>query len=216
MIEVKICGLCRGEDAAAAVRAGADYIGVILTPGTRRSQSLGAAAQILEAGAGARRVGVFVDAGLEEMQNAIAACSLQVVQLHGQESPELVRALQDGVEVWKAVALREPADLDRAASRYAEPTTLLLDAFQAGVAGGTGTSFSWEAFTSQRHLLSAQRRVVLAGGLTPENVGQAIRLLAPNVVDTSSGVEQSLGEKSFDRMLAFVTAARTLASAVVK
>src|SRR5262245_54042568 len=216
MIEVKICGLCRPEDAAAAVRAGADYIGVILAPGTRRSQSLSGAAHIFDAGAGARRVGVFVDAGLEEVQKAVATCSLQVVQLHGQESPELVHALQGGVEVWKAVALREPADLEQAAARYAEPTTLLLDAFQAGMAGGTGTRFSWEAFRAQRNLLSADRRVVLAGGLTAENVAQAIRLLAPNVVDTSSGVEQSVGEKSFDRMLAFVTAARTLASAVVK
>jgi phosphoribosylanthranilate isomerase len=208
MTRVKICGLCRSEDGAAAVRAGADYIGVILAPGRARSQTLSAAGEIYAAGAGARRVGVFVDAGLEEVQAAMDACALHVVQLHGQESPELVNALSDQVEVWKAVAMRESADLVNAADRYPEPTALLLDAFQEGMSGGTGRRFPWESFRVQRKSLAPTRRVILAGGLTAENVPEAMRLLAPHVVDTSSGVERVLGEKSFERMRAFVLAAR--------
>jgi phosphoribosylanthranilate isomerase len=208
MIGVKICGLCRPADAAAAVAAGADYVGVILAPGTRRSQSGAAAAKIFAAAADLPRVGVFVDAQLPDVRAAVSALSLSVVQLHGQESPEVVAALAQSVPVWKAVRVRAPQDLLVAALRYAHAAALLLDAYHPDHAGGTGTTLDWSTLARERFELPARVQIVLAGGLTHQNVGAAIRLLAPHIVDVSSGVERCLGQKSVPLMTSFVAAAR--------
>ncbi|MGH7466415.1 MAG: phosphoribosylanthranilate isomerase [Longimicrobiales bacterium] len=208
MMGVKICGLCRPDDAAAAVAAGADYVGVILAPGMRRSQSYQAAAQIFAAAAGARRVGVFVDPQAQEVNAAISELSLSVVQLHGQESPALVASLAQSVTVWKAVRVRAPHELRDAANHYPHAAALLLDAYHPDLAGGSGARLDWAALVQDRNGLPADLQVVLAGGLTHHNVAAAIRWLAPHVVDVSSGVERVVGEKSPELMIWFVTAAR--------
>jgi phosphoribosylanthranilate isomerase len=212
MIAVKICGLCRPQDAAAAASAGAEYVGVILAPDTRRTQSLSAAARILEAAGAARRVGVFVDPEPQDIFAAVAELSLDVVQLHGTEAPVLAQELSERLTVWKAVRIRSPLDLQYAAQAYPRVAALLLDAFDPGQAGGTGRPLDWAGLVEARRALPAELPLVLAGGLTAANVAQAIQLLSPDVVDVSSGVERVPGEKSPDRITAFLAAVRQLPS----
>ncbi len=209
--EVKICGVCRPADAAAAARAGADYVGVVLAPGYTRSQTVESAAPILDAAAGAQRVGVFIDASVGEVVDAAERLRLDVVQLHGSEPPEQVAALAaaGGWQVWKAVRPRDPEELGAAARAYAGAAdALLLDAWDPTLPGGTGVALAWDDLAGARSQLPRAQRVVLAGGLTPENVGAAVRRMAPAVVDVSSGVEQRPGEKSEERVRAFIEAAR--------
>ncbi len=208
MISIKICGLCRPLDAEAALRSGADYLGVILSPGTRRSQSSAAAAEIFAAAPGVRRVGVFVDPCMDDVVAAVCELSLSVVQLHGQEPPEMAAALSTNGEVWKAVSVRLPEDMTNAAQTYRGVSALLFDAFHPNLAGGSGTCLDWSALVQQRRALPERLRVALAGGLTHHNVAEAIRVFAPQIVDVSSGVEHTLGEKNAELMQAFVAAAR--------
>lgn len=209
--EVKICGVCRPADAAAAARAGADYVGVVLTPGFTRSQTVESAAPILDAAAGARRVGVFIDPSVGEVVEAAKRLRLDVVQLHGSEPPDRVAALAEAGpwQVWKAVRPRGPGELTEAAQAYAGVAdALLLDAWDPTRPGGTGVALAWDELAGARAMLPRGLRLVLAGGLRPENVATAVRRMAPSVVDVSSGVEQRPGEKSEERVRAFIAAAR--------
>jgi phosphoribosylanthranilate isomerase len=209
MIGIKICGLCRPVDAAAAVAAGADFVGVILAPATRRSQTIDTAKQIFEEAHGARRVGVFVNPELSMLRQAIRDLQLDVVQLHGEETPDIARVAGESAQVWKAVRVQTPEQIAAAASAFSGSVhALLLDAYHPALSGGSGARLDWVSLTEQRRQLPADLQVVLAGGLTPENVAEAVRALAPDVVDVSSGVEASMGEKSVERMRAFIGAAR--------
>jgi phosphoribosylanthranilate isomerase len=213
MTRVKICGLCRPQDAAAAVESGADYVGVILAPQTRRSQTLSAARQIFDSAGSTRRVGVFVNPQLSEIVEAIDTLKLAVVQLHGDEPPAFVQTIDRTVEIWKAVRVRQPEEVGLAASRYSRVVqALLLDAFHPSHAGGSGAILDWSAMSTARAQLPAGLSLVLAGGLTPDNVVEAVHILKPDVVDVSSGVEQAVGEKSAERMRAFVAAVDTMES----
>ncbi|HEX6306700.1 MAG TPA: phosphoribosylanthranilate isomerase [Longimicrobiales bacterium] len=209
MVEVKICGVCRPEDARSAAAAGATYIGVILAPGRARTRSHVEAGAILDAG-GVRRVGVFVDEAPESVSAAARALDLDVVQLHGAErvdAIERIRASFSG-EVWKAVRVRHAGDIAADAAVYGTGVdALLLDGWSAAGHGGIGARFDWEGI-ARSHAVPMGVRIVVAGGLTPENVADAVRLLRPAVVDVSSGVELSPGCKSPDRVRAFVAAAR--------
>ncbi len=211
-MRVKLCGICRPADAALAAAAGADYLGVILSPGFRRSQAAEAAASIYAAAGTLRRAGVFVDAAQGTIEEAVAGYQLRVIQLHGAEPPALARALRrPGLEVWKALRPRSPEELLAAAQAYADAAdALLLDG--AG-AGGTGTRFDWEAVARVRERLPAGLRLVVAGGLTAANVAEAVARLRPDVVDVSSGVESAPGEKSPEAVRAFLAAARAAAGA---
>lgn len=209
MVEVKICGVCRPEDARSAADAGASYIGVILAPGRARSRSRAEAAAILDACA-ARRVGVFVDEAPEAVAEAARELALDVVQLHGVEGIDAIDRIRDSFtgEVWKAVRVRAAADVAHASAAYfARTDALLLDGWSARDHGGAGVRFDWDGI-ARSDAVPAGVRIVLAGGLTPENVADAVRLLRPAVVDVSSGVESSPGSKSPDRIRAFVDAAR--------
>ncbi|MFO7259690.1 MAG: indole-3-glycerol phosphate synthase TrpC [bacterium] len=209
--EAKICGVCRPADAAAAARAGADYVGVVLSPGFARSQTVESAAAILDAAAPARRVGVFVDASDAEVVAAAERLRLDVVQLHGSEPPDRVAAVAAAGpwQVWKAVRPRSPDELGAAARAYSGVVdALLVDAWDPIRPGGTGVALAWDELASARARLPRGLRLVLAGGLTPDNVATAIRRMAPAVVDVSSGVEQRPGEKSEDKVRAFIEAAR--------
>lgn len=207
-VRVKFCGLVRREDAEAAVAAGADYLGVILAPGGKRTVTAAHAAGVLR-GLPARRVGVFVDATAEEIRAAAAAVPLDVAQLHGDEAPETAAALRAaGLEVWKALRPRSGAELAAEAPRWAGAVdALLLDGWHPDARGGTGARFPWEAVAAVRDRLPAGLRLVAAGGLAPDNVARAVALLRPYAVDVSSGVETAPGVKDARRMREFAAAA---------
>lgn len=214
-VRVKICGVCRPEDAAVAAASGADYIGVILAPGYGRSRTVAEAALIFDAAPGVQRVGVLVDAPPDEAAAAGDHLRLDVVQLHGNEAPDDVAALRSAgsFRVWKVVRPLTAADLLEAVRRFAHVVDgLVLDgpgrAAGAG-AGWTGARFPWDAVADGRGHVPAGLDVVVAGGLGPDNVASAIARLAPDVVDVSSGVESAPGAKDPERVRAFIAAARS-------
>ncbi|HEX2166317.1 MAG TPA: phosphoribosylanthranilate isomerase [Longimicrobiales bacterium] len=207
-VAVKVCGLCRREDARVASEAGAAWIGVILAPGRSRSQTVAQAGVILE-GAAARRVGVFVDAPAAAVAEAARDLSLDAVQLHGDESAADVRTIRSLVtcEVWKALRVRDADAFTGGARTYAEDVdALLLDGWSPTAHGGTGTRFDWAAVAAAG--VPPGVRLIVAGGLAADNVAEAIALLRPSIVDVSSGVESATGVKSPEKIHAFVAAAR--------
>jgi phosphoribosylanthranilate isomerase len=214
-IEVKICGVTRREDAGQAASAGADYIGAILSPGYSRSIEPEIAATFLEGGgATATLVAVFVDLAVPKAARAARTAGAGVIQLHGDERPDHLRALRaEGPwRLWKAVRVRRPAEVLAAAERWVGIADgLLLDGFREGSGGGQGARFPWKALEVVRHQVPVELKLVVAGGLTPENVDKAVSRLAPDVVDVSSGVERLLGVKDPDRVRAFIQRARAAA-----
>ena len=206
---VKICGLARESDVAAAAGAGADFAGLVLAESPRRLAPDDAAR--LAAGAreaGLRPVGVFVDRPVGEVARLADRIGLAGVQLHGGEPPEACVSLRaGGREVWKAIRPRSPDELERLTDRYADAAdALLVEGWSPEAAGGTGTAFPhrWLAGGGRR----PGPRIVLAGGLDPDNVARAVRTVRPDVVDVSSGVESRPGRKDPERIRAFVRAVR--------
>jgi phosphoribosylanthranilate isomerase len=211
VVAVKVCGVCRPEDAAVIAAAGADYLGVILAPGSRRSRTVAEADAIFAEAPGCRRVGVFVDAPTEEMLDAARALALDVLQLHGGEGADVIARLRAGFGgvVWKAVRPRGREEVLEALTAYGDAVDgLLLDGWSAGAAGGTGARFPWDEVAEVREQIPQRLRLVVAGGLAPENVAEAVVRFSPAVVDVSSGVERAVGEKDPERIRAFVAAAR--------
>jgi len=209
-VKVKICGLCRAQDAAAAARAGADYAGVILAAGFQRTQSVPSAADIYAAAGTLARVGVFVNPEAHDVVQIAETLGLDVVQLHGDENVDLVAGIRtSGCEIWKTVWLRTADDLIEAIDAYGSAVDgLLLDAKRDGKVGGTGVRFDWSLAAAARRAVPANLQVIVAGGLTPANVREAVELLVPDVVDVASGVESVPGQKSEAAITAFVRNAR--------
>ena len=200
-MQVKVCGITTREDAEAAIAAGADALGLNFVPGTPRALAADAAAEISAAVAGrAVRVGVFRDAPSEEIARAVENIGLDVVQLHGSESPEEVAKLD--VPVLKVL----PADDDLVARAARYPGVDLLLDHPSG--GGSGQAWS---FARARELVSRGRRVWIAGGLDPGNVAAAVRAARPHGVDASSGLESAPGAKDPERVKAFVREAHAAA-----
>jgi phosphoribosylanthranilate isomerase len=210
---VKICGMMRREDAAAAAEAGADFLGVILARGGKRSVTPELASAMLQDLA-PRRVGVFVDADEAELLESASIASLDVLQLHGEETPELAARLRArGATVWKALRPRTGEELAREAPRWVGAAdALLLDGWSADARGGTGQSFPWAEVAALRQALPAELPLIAAGGLRPENVAEAIAMLAPFAVDVSSGVEVAPGVKDPEAVRSFIRAARAAGS----
>ena len=207
---VKICGLTLPEDARLAISAGAHYLGAILSPGFGRSVDAAVAAQFAS-GSDATLVAVVVNAGVEEAARVARSVGAGVIQLHGSEDPGELDALRDegDWQLWKSVAVRRASDVEQALDRWVESADgLLLDGFRAGSAGGSGVTFPWEALEALRPDIPEELTLVVAGGLTPDNVGEAVARLSPNVVDVSTGVEERLGVKDASKVRAFVSAAR--------
>lgn len=202
-VRVKICGIRRPEDARAAVRAGADALGFNFWPGSRRYLPPAEAGRIVrDLPPFVAAVGVFVNAPREEIVEAVLASGVGVVQLHGDEGPEACLDLP--VRVVKAVRVGSPADVaGLAVYRDAGVGTFLLDAPSAGF-GGSGSTFDWSLAADARRM----GRVILAGGLDPENVAEAIRAARPWGVDVASGVEVAPGVKDAARIGRFVAEAR--------
>lgn len=211
MTAVKVCGLCRPADAGCAAEAGASYLGVILSARGPRAQSAERAAAVLAARATAAAVGVFVDEAAGQVIELARTLRLDVVQLHGNEPPAIIDDIREaaGVTVWKAVRVQDAAAARADVERYAAHADgILLDAYSDRGAGGTGTLFDWAALADVRAALKPSVRLILAGGLNPENVRAAIAAIGPDVVDVSSGVEVRPGEKSEALMRAFMERAQ--------
>jgi phosphoribosylanthranilate isomerase len=202
-MRIKFCGITRLEDAEEAVRLGAWAIGLNHWEDSPRRCDPAAAVQI---SAAVRRrvhvVGVFVNAGLEEIARAAEDESLAMVQLHGDEGPDFCReaARRTGCKVIKAVRVRSTADLTAAEAFRTDYH--LLDAHRPSAPGGTGESFDWELLAGRRSSVP----MILAGGLTPDNVGTAISIARPYAVDVASGIESAPGIKDHALMAAFVEA----------
>jgi len=203
---VKICGLRSAEQAAAAIEAGADAIGVNLWPPSKRYLALEEAVPWLRDLDGAtRRVAVTVNAGIEELRRVHDRGVFDLIQLHGDESPEQVRALlEEGLPVFKALGVRDRSSIEGLAAWPG--ATLLLDAYVPGDYGGGGEPMDW-ALGAEAVAALPQREVVLAGGLAPGNVAAAIRQVRPAGVDVASGVESAPGVKDPAKMRAFCEAA---------
>jgi len=202
---VKICGVTSRDDARLAADAGADAVGLVFWLGSPRCVSFETARGITEAlPPFVLRVGVFVDADRETLERGAREAGLDLLQLHGDEAPEALDGLPR--RVLKAVRVGPgfaPVEAERYAGRAAG---LLLDTRGDRAPGGTGRPFDWSL---ARGLRERCPFLVLAGGLTPETVGEAIRAVHPHGVDVSSGVESSPGRKDPARVRAFVEAARS-------
>lgn len=219
MTAVKVCGLCRPEDAVTAAAAGAQYLGVILSAHGPRVRSAEQAAAVLAGRAGAAAVGVFVDETAARVIGLARALRLDVVQLHGSESPATIDEIRDAaaVTVWKAVRVRDAATARAEVGLYAAHVDgILLDAYSDRGAGGTGTLFDWAVLGDVRAGLSPGTRLILAGGLNPENVRAAIAAIGPDIVDVSSGVEIRPGEKSAALMRTFIERAQPPRKEVIR
>ncbi|NLR73971.1 phosphoribosylanthranilate isomerase [Leeia aquatica] len=200
---VKICGLSRPEDVAAAAQAGADAIGLVFYPPSPRGVSIAQAAGLLRhVPAFVSTVGLFVDPTEAEVRQVLAQCPLDVLQFHGDESPSFCRSF--GRPYLKAVRVKPGLDLLQYAENYADAAGLLLDAWVAGVPGGTGQSFDWSLIPADLPL-----PLILAGGLDPDNVAEAIGRVKPWAVDVSGGVEREKGVKDPARIEAFMRAVAT-------
>lgn len=200
---IKICGLTRSEDAAAAVSSGADALGVLLAPSKRRLTLEQAEAVLADVPPLVARVGVFSDARPEEVAEAVARLGLTAVQFHGAESPEVCAAVSVPVIKTVGVGADTPlADFDRYRGVVA---ALLLDTVVGGASGGTGVAFDWYDVAGR---LPGWAPVIVAGGLGPHNVAEAVRVLRPYAVDVCSGVESAPGIKDHMLIESFCAAVR--------
>lgn len=203
MVPVKICGIRHAEDAAAAVEAGASALGFNFWNGTPRYISPAEAARII-AGIPQRiwTVGVFVDEALERVLDIASQTGVRVLQLHGSESPEYLQRLGSLPKI-KAIKVSndfQPEQLHR----YPSASAFLLDCHVPGLVGGTGQTFDW----SLAERATSYGKIILAGGLHPENVGMAVRQVRPWAVDVCSGVEITPGRKDPRRIREFIQAVR--------
>jgi phosphoribosylanthranilate isomerase len=208
VVEVKICGLTRAVDAEYADAAGASYLGVIFAGGPR--QRLPQQAKETLAGRRARKVGVFADQPASEIDEIAREVGLNVIQLHGVSDPERVQAVRaaTGLEVWAVVRSADGTLAESAEDIAEEADALVVDALVPGQLGGNGVTVPWLELGESLDAMERGHRIVLAGGLTPENVAEAIDYVSPMVVDVSSGVESAPGIKDHARIRAFIAAAQ--------
>ena len=210
-MQVKICGICRAQDAATAAEAGAAYLGMILSARGPRALDLARAEDVARARGNARLVGVFVDEPVAGMVRAAERLGLDVVQLHGDEPPDTISVLRTRTpaRIWKALRVRDRASTLRGLDLYAERVDgILLDGHAGAAYGGSGASFDWELLRDVRTILPRGVQLIVAGGLTPANVAAAVAALAPDIVDVSSGVEKEVGVKSPELVQAFIARAK--------
>ena len=209
-VEVKFCGLTREADAAHAVSLGAAYVGVIFAESPRRVDPSAATAVVAPARGRAKAVGVFGPVSIETIATVAADAALDVVQLHGDPSPGIVERLRPffSGEVWAVIRVAGSELPREAPALMSVADAIVLDAKVTGQLGGTGTAFDWEQVARALDRQRVRSRIVLAGGLKPDNVARAIRVVAPDIVDVSSGVESAPGIKDHERMRAFSDAVR--------
>jgi len=201
-VKVKICGITNVADGLAAAEAGADALGFVFDERSPRSVRWEAAAALARALPGTIvKVGVFVDAPADLVRRAIEECGLNLLQFHGSETPEY--CLQFGLMSMKAFRIRNAGSLEPIPTYKTD--AWLLDAYSPDKTGGTGEKFDWDLALEAQKL---GRPIFLAGGLTPENVAEAVARVQPYGVDVSSGVEAAPGKKDHAKVRAFIQAAR--------
>lgn len=202
-VRIKICGLTRAQDVKNAVAEGADALGFVLyAPSPRAVTAEQAALLIKEVPAFVTTVALFVNESAEEIQRVLSICSFDLLQFHGDESPEFCR--QFNRPYMKAIRVRSADDIHSAVQQYPDTKALLLDAYVENLPGGTGLAFDWR--------LIPQLSVpwVLAGGLNPTNVAEAINQVTPFAVDISGGVEASKGIKDRKKIQEFISEVRNV------
>ncbi len=206
-LRIKICGITREEDAWAAVDAGADALGFVFVPGTPRFIKPERAASITRhLPPFVSCVGLFVNADPALIRAAVTEARLDTVQLHGDESPEVGLLLRGQVRVIQAFRVQGPKILLQLPNYRKSADAWLLDAYVPGAAGGTGARFDWNLAVEAREL---GHPLILAGGLKPENIADAVRQVRPFAVDVSSGVEISPGRKDSEKVQRLIAAARS-------
>lgn len=204
-VRVKICGITRPDDAAMAVSQGADAIGLVFYANSARAVDVEQARQIVRhLPPFVCKVGVFVDADREFVERVATGVPLDLLQFHGEETPDFCRVFR--LPYIKAVRMREGVDLPMLARRYADAAGVLVDSYVAGEAGGTGVSFEWDLVS----LRGLQKPLILAGGLTADNVAAAVRKVRPYAVDVSGGVESAKGIKDPAKICRFMDQIRRL------
>jgi len=195
---VKICGITRSEDALAAIEQGCDAIGLVFYDKSPRYVSIKQAAAIAaDIPAFISVVGLFVDASVEEISAVTSVLRLDLLQLHGDETPAECR--QYGLPYMKAIRVKPSTNLVQCAADYSDAKALLLDTYAEGVPGGTGQVFDWKIIPA-----NLAKPIVLAGGLNADNVEMAIRQVKPYAVDVSGGVEITKGIKDAAKIAAFM------------
>jgi len=205
-LKIKICGITNPSDAQAAVEAGANALGFMFYEPSPRNVSLGAAANIIRGlPPFVARVGVFVNAAEPFIRQAIGECGIDTLQFHGEEPPEFCRKFAP-LKRYKAFRVRDGASL-KTMPQF-DTDAWLLDGCVPEKLGGTGAQFNWDLAVEAKQL---GRPIILAGGLTPENVGAAVRRVQPYAVDVSSGVESAPGRKDARKLRDFIAAASAAA-----
>ncbi len=196
---VKICGLTRTEDVQAACEAGADAIGLVFYPPSPRAVTVEQARLILlDVPPFVTVTALFVNPSVDEVQAVLAQIpAISLLQFHGDESAAFCR--QFGRAYIKAIPMRDDVDLAQQALLYEDALGLLVDTYKPGIPGGSGESFDWHRLPQ-----SLSKPLILAGGLTPNNVAEAIQQVAPFAVDVSGGVEASKGVKDTAKVIAFI------------
>jgi len=203
MTRIKICGITNREDAHRAAECGADAIGFVFAESPRRTTPEAAGKIMAELGPFVTGVGVFVDAPVDEVKRALEVSGCTVAQLHGDEGEEYIKSLAS-YRVIKAI--RVGASLDETnTGRYKKAGAILLDTYVAGQVGGTGRRF--DPAVAAR-LVKEGWRVIVAGGLRPENVGEVVSSVRPYGVDVSTGVEAAPGRKDREKVAQFIAAVR--------
>ena len=206
--EIKFCGLTRSVDAQFAAELGAGYVGVIFAGGPRGRTVEEAAAVLADLPRRVKRVGVFGAQAPDEIASVVSTLGLDVVQLHDGGDPSLVAEVRKraSAEVWAVIRLSRGFLPENSKAIAAIADGIVLDAYVPGAMGGTGVALPWQELADRLEAVRSTR-LILAGGLRPENVARAISLVAPDVVDVSSGVEIEVGIKDHDKMRAFRDAA---------
>ena len=201
-VRVKICGITSIEDALAAIESGADALGFVFCASSPRCLGVREASKIVERlPPFITKVGLFVNASETFIHQIVEQSGIDALQLHGDESPQFCRQFR--LKVIKAFRVRDESSL-ASLSQY-QPAAWLLDSYVPGKSGGTGKQFNWELAFKATQLCSP---IVLAGGLTPGNVAEAVRQVRPYAVDVSSGVEWKPGKKDRHKMKDFIAAAK--------
>ncbi|MRI35011.1 phosphoribosylanthranilate isomerase [Endozoicomonas sp. OPT23] len=204
---IKVCGVTSVEEARAAVAAGADALGLVFYPASRRFLTVEKAREIaLSVPPFITLVGLFVDAGEQEIQEILDHVPLGLLQFHGNETDQECGRWRR--RYMKALRIRPDTPVRKLVDAYPGACGLLLDTYRKGVPGGTGEAFDWQ-LTPKELIASLDKPIVLAGGLTPDNVSEAIEQVAPYAVDVSSGVENSQGGKDPEKMRAFIQAVKS-------
>ena len=205
MTKIKICGITNLEDAKAAIDFGADALGFVFFSESPRAISPQKAASIIaKLPSFTATVGVFVDKPMDEIQKIINETGIGVIQLHGDEPPESCRIFR---RVIKGIRVKSLESLEPLRSYQNLVSAFLLDTYAAHMPGGTGQVFNWDIAVEAKNF----GRIILAGGLTPENISDAIRLVTPYAVDVSSGIELVRGIKDHQKMRLFIERAKSAA-----